>query len=60
LPPVSRLHARLPFLGLVLSFRKLGDVVASVLKGDKLATARQLYWIIKPSFPAAISLHVAA
>jgi hypothetical protein len=48
----QRLHSRLPFLDPVLGFRKLRDVVASVLKADKLATARQRYWIIKRSFPA--------
>ena len=49
------LHCSLPFLGLVLGLVKPRDVVASIFEGDELATARQLYRIVKLSLPAAIS-----
>jgi hypothetical protein len=39
-PNVQGLHCRLPFVGLVLGLRKLGDIVAGVLQRDELAPAR--------------------
>jgi hypothetical protein len=39
----------------VIGLRKLRDVIAGVLKGDELATARQRYRIIKGPFPATLS-----
>jgi len=39
----------------MLGFRQFRDVIAGILKGDELATARQRYWIFEPPFPAAIS-----
>jgi hypothetical protein len=43
----QRLHGRLPLRGLMLGFRKLGDVLAGLLdEGDELATAWQRYCII--------------
>jgi hypothetical protein len=34
------LDGGLPFVELLIGFRKLGDVIASILKSDELATAR--------------------
>jgi hypothetical protein len=45
-------HCRSPFGRFVLSLRKLGDVVASVLQRDELATPGQRYRIFKRTFPA--------
>jgi hypothetical protein len=45
-------HRRLPFHGLVLGLRQLGDVVAGVLKRDQQAAAGQRYRIVERSFPA--------
>ena len=43
----------LPFIQLLVSLRKLGDVYpASVLEGDELPAVGQRYWIVKWSFPA--------
>jgi hypothetical protein len=39
----------------VLRLRKLGDVVAGVLQGDEVATARERYRIVKATLPLAIS-----
>jgi hypothetical protein len=39
----------------VLGLRKLGYVIAGILKGEEIATARQRYWIIKGPFPATLS-----
>jgi hypothetical protein len=36
----------------MLCLRKLRDVGSGVPKGDKVATARQPYWIVEGSFPA--------
>jgi hypothetical protein len=47
----QRLHGRLPFLGLVLGLRKLRDVPAGILEGDKLATARQRDRFFETPFP---------
>ena len=47
-------HRGLPFGGVVLRFRKLGDISAGVLQGDKLATARQRDWIVKLTLPSVI------
>jgi hypothetical protein len=44
----NRLFLRgLPFGSVVLRLRKLGDVGAGVLQGDKVATAGQLYRIVE-------------
>ncbi len=43
------LHCCLPFPGLVFDLRKLRDVVAGIFKGDKLATARRRYRLVKRS-----------
>src|SRR6266446_9860779 len=48
-------HRRLPLRGLMFGLRKSRDVFAGILERDELTTARQRYWIIKPSLPAAIS-----
>jgi hypothetical protein len=39
----------------MFGLREFRDVPAGVLESDDLATARQRYWIIKPSFPTTLS-----
>jgi hypothetical protein len=51
----QRLHGRLPLCSLMLGFWQLRDVVAGIFKGDEVATARQRYWIVEGTFPAAAS-----
>jgi hypothetical protein len=41
----ERLHCSLPFLGVVLSLRQVGDVQRRVAQRDQLASAGQLDWI---------------
>src|SRR5258708_7014786 len=53
-------HRCLPLRSLMLGLRKLGDVVAGILERDELATARQRYRFVEPSFPTAISHRRAA
>jgi hypothetical protein len=48
----KRLHRGLPFFGIVFSLGQLGDVVASVLQRDELASARQRDRFIERRFPA--------
>ncbi len=43
----QRFHCWLPLGGLMLGFRQFRDVIAGILKGDELATARQRYGFIK-------------
>jgi hypothetical protein len=47
-----RFDRTLPFLELLLGLRELLDIFCGVLKGDKLATARQRDRIIERPFPA--------
>ena len=39
----------------MLGFRQFRDVIAGILRGDELATARQRDWIVKALLPAAIA-----
>jgi hypothetical protein len=52
---ISASMAALPLRGLGLGLRKFRDVLAGVLKGDELATARQRYRLFEMSLPPAIS-----
>src|ERR1700730_17177790 len=47
----QRLHRCLPFRGLVLSLRKLGDVIAGIMQGDQLAATGQLDRFIEAPRP---------
>jgi len=47
-------HRRLPFLGLVLGFRQLRNIIARILESDELATARQRDRIVEGPLPTGI------
>jgi hypothetical protein len=44
----------LPFLDRMLGFRKLGDMGASVLQGDKLPTTGERYRILEVPAPSVV------
>ena len=50
------LHCCLPLRGLVLGLRKLGDVLASILERDKLATARKGNRFVEAPTPSFVGL----
>ena len=49
----QHLDRDLPALGLVVGLRKLGNVIASVLKGDEPLPVRQWNRLLERSFPAS-------
>jgi len=54
----QRLHRRLPFLGIVLGLRQLGDVERGIVQRDQLAPSGQLDF--DPTTPSRLSISEAS